>query len=66
MSEAPEQAVGAFQGLLESISGYMESNVTMMMMHRKAVSLVIVLCLMNLMQAILTGVAVMMILKEVR
>lgn len=52
--------------LLASISSYMEVNVNMMITHRKMLTIIVALGVMNLAQSILVALMVLKILGEVR
>lgn len=57
---------GPLKYLLASISSYMEVNVNMMITHRKMLTVIIVLGVMNLAQSILIAITTLKILAEVR
>ena len=52
--------------LLSSIGSYMEINVNMMVTHRKMLSVLVAMGLMNLVQSIMIALMVLKVLKEVR
>lgn len=57
---------GPIRPLLESIADYMFENVNIMITHGKLIRLILTILIMILVQSIMTGIAVIQILKEVR